>query len=592
MEKKIRNFCIIAHIDHGKSTLSDRIIELTNGVEKREMKEQILDSMEIERERGITIKLNAVQLKYKDYLFHLIDTPGHVDFSYEVNRSLAACDGALLVVDATQGVQAQTLSNVFMALENNLFIIPVINKIDLPNSDVEKAKRQITEKVGINANNAICVSAKTGHNVDKLLDLIIAQIPPPWGKKEKPLRCLIFDSFYERHKGVVCLIRVFDGVIKVGMKIRMMHAKKDYIVSELGIRTPKNINREELSSGEVGWVCANIKKSSEVNIGETITNASLPQATQLPGYKKILPMVYSGIYPVDNGDFDKLKDAMEKITLTDASLSYEFENSLALGNGIRCGFLGLLHLDVIKERIFKEYNLDVILTMPSVVYEITLTNNEVIKIDNPSKYPEVTRIREIKEPIVKLTIITPEEYIGPIIDFTKLFRSEFIKMNSIDSDRMEIIFNAPLAEIISSFFDTIKSISKGYATIDYDIIGYKKSDLVKVDILLNGEKVDALSFISDRNFAQKKAREIVERVKEFVPRQQFECPIQASIGGKIIARETIKAYRKNVLAKCYGGDITRQMKLLQAQKIGKKKLKAIGKVNLSSDVFVNILKKG
>lgn len=556
------------------------------------MKEQILDSMEIERERGITIKLNAVQLKYKDYLFHLIDTPGHVDFSYEVNRSLAACDGALLVVDATQGVQAQTLSNVFMALENNLFIIPVINKIDLPNSDVEKAKRQITEKVGINANNAICVSAKTGHNVDKLLDLIIAQIPPPWGKKEKPLRCLIFDSFYERHKGVVCLIRVFDGVIKVGMKIRMMHAKKDYIVSELGIRTPKNINREELSSGEVGWVCANIKKSSEVNIGETITNASLPQATQLPGYKKILPMVYSGIYPVDNGDFDKLKDAMEKITLTDASLSYEFENSLALGNGIRCGFLGLLHLDVIKERIFKEYNLDVILTMPSVVYEITLTNNEVIKIDNPSKYPEVTRIREIKEPIVKLTIITPEEYIGPIIDFTKLFRSEFIKMNSIDSDRMEIIFNAPLAEIISSFFDTIKSISKGYATIDYDIIGYKKSDLVKVDILLNGEKVDALSFISDRNFAQKKAREIVERVKEFVPRQQFECPIQASIGGKIIARETIKAYRKNVLAKCYGGDITRQMKLLQAQKIGKKKLKAIGKVNLSSDVFVNILKKG
>ncbi|MDR1850640.1 MAG: translation elongation factor 4 [Mycoplasmataceae bacterium] len=589
MNNNIRNFCIIAHIDHGKSTLSDRIIEMTNGLEKREMQEQVLDSMELERERGITIKLNAVQLRYKDFLFHLIDTPGHIDFTYEVSRSLAACEGALLVVDATQGVEAQTLSNVFLALENNLTILPVINKIDLPSADVERTIKDINESVGIDATNAICISAKTGLNVDKLLDEITRMIPAPTINLDKPLKALIFDSYYDSYKGVVCLVRIFDGLIKLNQKIKMFATGKEFTVVELGIRTPKSINKQELVSGEVGWIAANIKSAHDVSVGDTVTDAFNPTNVPLPGYKKILPMVYSGIYPIDNAKFDALKDAMEKISLSDSSLVYEYETSQALGYGIRCGFLGLLHMDVIKERISREYNIDLILTAPSVKYELNLTNGQTLVLDNPSKFPDKTTISYIKEPYVQATIISPEQYIGAIMELCKQHRGEYIELMPLEGNRLKATYSIPLGEIIYSFFDKLKTVSQGYATMDYEINEWRKSDLVKIDILLNGDKIDAFSFISHRDFAYAKGRGIVEKLRTYIPRQLFEVPIQAVIGGKVIARETIKAMYKNVLAKCYGGDVTRKKKLLEAQKEGKKRLKAIGSVSVPQDVFIKIL---
>ncbi|MDR2829372.1 MAG: translation elongation factor 4 [Mycoplasmataceae bacterium] len=587
---KIRNFCIIAHIDHGKSTLSDRIIEMTNGLEKREMKEQVLDSMDLERERGITIKLNAVELKYKDYLFHLIDTPGHIDFTYEVSRSLAACEGAILVVDATQGVEAQTLSNVFLALENNLEILPVINKVDLPSADIEKTKKEIHDLAGLDASNAICISAKTGLNVDLLLEEIVKKIPAPVVDETKPLKALIFDLYYDAYKGVVCLIRIFDGKVKVNQKIKMMASGKEFIISEVGIKTPKIINKNELSSGQVGWIAANIKSAHDVNVGDTITDAINPTSEALPGYKKILPMVYSGIFPIDNSKFDQLKDAMEKISLSDSSLEYEYETSQALGYGIRCGFLGLLHMDVIKERISREYKIDVILTAPSVKYEIYLTNKTMIVIDNPSKFPDKTTIETVKEPFVRLTIVSPENFIGGIMELCQRYRGVYKDLQPLEGGRLKAIYEIPLGEIIYNFFDTLKTISQGYATMDYELIDYRATKLVKVDVLLNDDKVDAFSFISHIDFAYAKARRLVEKLKENISRQQFEVPVQAVIGGKVIARETIKAYSKDVIKKIHGGHATdRKKKLLNAQKEGKKRLKAIGTVNVEPDVFIKIL---
>lgn len=594
-KSQIRNFSIIAHIDHGKSTLSDRIIELTHGLEKREMQDQILDSMDIERERGITIKLNAIQLRYhfdednKDYIFHLIDTPGHIDFTYEVSRSLAACEGALLVVDASQGVEAQTLSNIYLALENNLEIIPIINKVDLPTANIENTKQEIENLIGIDCSNAPCISAKTGLNVEKVIEAIIKCVPPPIGDDNAKLQVLIFDSYYDSYKGVICLIRVKNGTIKVGQHIKMMSSNKDFIVAELGVRTPKVINKQELLSGEVGWVAANIKTAKDISVGDTITDFDNPADIPLKGYKKILPMVYCGIYPIDNSKFDDLKEAMMKISLSDSSLTYEYETSKALGFGIRCGFLGLLHMDVIKERILREFNIELILTAPSVKYKVLLTSGETMMIDNPSKLPDRTYIKQIEEPFVKLSIITPEEYIGGIMDLCHNRRGEYIDLEYVDSIRRRLVYEIPLGEIIYNFFDNLKTISRGYATMDYEFTSYKPQNLVKIDILLNGTKVDALSLISHTDFSRTKSKKICEKLKEHIPRQQFEIPIQAAIGGKIIARENIKALYKNVLAKCYGGDVSRKKKLLEQQKEGKKKLKAIGNVSVPQDAFIKIL---
>lgn len=594
-KSQIRNFSIIAHIDHGKSTLSDRIIELTHGLEKREMQDQILDSMDIERERGITIKLNAIQLHYhfdednKDYIFHLIDTPGHIDFTYEVSRSLAACEGALLVVDASQGVEAQTLSNIYLALENNLEIIPIINKVDLPTANIENTKQEIENLIGIDCSNAPCISAKTGLNVEKVIEAIIKFVPPPVGDDNAKLQVLIFDSYYDSYKGVICLIRVKNGTIKVGQHIKMMSSNKDFIVAELGVRTPKVINKQELLSGEVGWVAANIKTAKDISVGDTITDFDNPADVPLKGYKKILPMVYCGIYPIDNSKFDDLKEAMMKISLSDSSLTYEYETSKALGFGIRCGFLGLLHMDVIKERILREFNIELILTAPSVKYKVLLTSGETMMIDNPSKLPDRTYIKQIEEPFVKLSIITPEEYIGGIMDLCHNRRGEYIDLEYVDSIRRRLVYEIPLGEIIYNFFDNLKTISRGYATMDYEFTSYKPQNLLKIDILLNGTKVDALSLISHTDFSRAKSKKICEKLKEHIPRQQFEIPIQAAIGGKIIARENIKALYKNVLAKCYGGDVSRKKKLLEQQKEGKKKLKAIGNVSVPQDAFIKIL---
>lgn len=594
-KSQIRNFSIIAHIDHGKSTLSDRIIELTHGLEKREMQDQILDSMDIERERGITIKLNAIQLRYhfdednKDYIFHLIDTPGHIDFTYEVSRSLAACEGALLVVDASQGVEAQTLSNIYLALENNLEIIPIINKVDLPTANIENTKQEIENLIGIDCSNAPCISAKTGLNVEKVIEAIIKCVPPPVGDDNAKLQVLIFDSYYDSYKGVICLIRVKNGTIKVGQHIKMMSSNKHFIVAELGVRTPKVINKQELLSGEVGWVAANIKTAKDISVGDTITDFDNPADIPLKGYKKILPMVYCGIYPIDNSKFDDLKEAMMKISLSDSSLTYEYETSKALGFGIRCGFLGLLHMDVIKERILREFNIELILTAPSVKYKVLLTSGETMMIDNPSKLPDRTYIKQIEEPFVKLSIITPEEYIGGIMDLCHNRRGEYIDLEYVDSIRRRLVYEIPLGEIIYNFFDNLKTISRGYATMDYEFTSYKPQNLVKIDILLNGTKVDALSLISHTDFSRTKSKKICEKLKEHIPRQQFEIPIQAAIGGKIIARENIKALYKNVLAKCYGGDVSRKKKLLEQQKEGKKKLKAIGNVSVPQDAFIKIL---
>lgn len=597
MDKKyIRNFSIVAHIDHGKSTLSDRIIEFTNTLTTREMKNQILDSMDIERERGITIKLNAVQLIYHnpkdnhDYYFHLIDTPGHVDFTYEVSRSLVACEGALLVVDASQGVEAQTLSNVYLALENNLEIVPVINKIDLPSADVDRVKKQVEDIIGLDCSNAPLVSAKTGLNIDKIMEAIIDKIPPPLDSDDnKLLQALVFDSYYDAYKGAVCLVRIKNGQVKVGTKIRFMSNNETFIVTAVGVNTPKIINKEKLVAGEVGWIAASIKNIKSINVGDTITDDNVPATESLPGYKKILPMVYCGLYPIDSTQYELFKEALEKIYLSDSSLTYEYETSQALGFGIRCGFLGLLHMDVIRERLDREFNIALIATAPSVIYKVVLNDGTILEIDSVAKLPDKTHYKEIQEPFAKAEIVVPDEFLGNVMELCQNYRGEYLDLINIDNTRKKVMYLIPLAEIMYSFFDKLKSCSKGYATLDYEILDYRKQDLVKVDILLNGNRVDALSTIMHREFASDRSRKICLKLKEHIPKHQFEIPIQAVIGGKIIARETVSAMRKNVLAKCYGGDITRKKKLLEQQKEGKKRLKAIGNVSVPHDTFVKIL---
>jgi len=595
-KNNIRNFCIIAHIDHGKSTLSDRIIETASGNKIHNMQDQVLDSMELERERGITIKLNAIQLKYhskkhnEDFIFHLIDTPGHVDFTYEVSRSLAACEGAILVVDATQGVQAQTISNLYLAIDNDLSIFPVINKIDLPSADVEKCKKQIKEILGLDADDCPCVSAKTGQNIEQIVEAVIDKVPAPINDDiNKPLQALIFDSYYDSYLGAVCYVRIKNGSIKKGDKIKMMASGAEFIVSSLGVKTPIVEEKDELVAGEVGWVAASIKTIKDIAVGDTITSAENPASEPLPGYKKVLPMVYCGFYPIDNSKYEELKVAIEKISLSDAALVYEYETSQSLGFGVRCGFLGLLHMDIIQERISREFKIDLIVTAPSVKFKIGLTDHTIIEVDNPAKFPERTRIDEIQEPYVKVSIFTPDEYIGDLMALCQNARGKYVDLVTVDNNRKCIIYEIPLIEVIYNFFDRLKSISRGYATLEYELIGYHPSDLVKVDILLNGKKTDALSFICHRSQAYHKAQRIAIKLKENIPRQQFEVPIQACIGSKVIARENIRAMYKNVLAKCYGGDVSRKKKLLEQQKEGKKKLKAIGNVEVPQDVFIKIL---
>ena len=587
-QEKIRNFSIIAHIDHGKSTLADRILEITGAVTKREIKDQMLDSMDIERERGITIKLNAVKLNYKGYTLHLIDTPGHVDFTYEVSRSLAACEGAILVVDATQGIEAQTLANLYLALENDLTIIPVINKIDLPNAEPEKRKKELGEVFGFEEDEIILTSGKTGEGVEELLDAIIEKIPSPKGDINKPLRGLIFDSVFDSYRGVVVQTRIVDGKLKVGDKIKFKSTGAVYDITELGVNTPKIEKLNELVSGDVGYLCASIKTISDVKIGDTICLEN-DDVEALPGYKEIKPMVYSGIYPVETNKYNDLRDALEKLKLNDASLSYEPETSKALGFGFRCGFLGLLHMDIIKERIEREFNLDIILTAPSVIYKVLKTNGETIEIDNPSELPERQSISKIEEPYIKTNIFSPTDFIGSIMELCQNKRGNFINMDYIDKTRVNIHYELPLSEIVYDFFDKLKSYTKGYASFDYEFIGYKESNLVKMDILLNGEIVDAFSVITHKDFAYSRGRATVEKLKEIIPRQLFEVPIQAFVNGKAIARCDIKANRKNVLAKCYGGDISRKRKLLEKQKEGKKKMKMIGSVELPPEAFLSVL---
>ena len=588
---KIRNFCIIAHIDHGKSTLADRILEYTHAVSTRDMKEQILDSMDIERERGITIKLNAVRLNYNGYVLNLIDTPGHVDFAYEVSRSMAACEGAILVVDATQGIEAQTLANVYLALENNLEIIPVINKIDLPNADIDERIIELNKTFGFKKEEIILTSGKTGVGVDKLIDAVIERIPHPKVKyNDNLLRCLIFDSYFDAYLGVISLIRVVSGTISNKSRIKMMTTNSSYDVTELGYHTPKKEIVTTLSAGEVGYVCASIKEIDKVNVGDTITLENNPASELLPGYKKMMPMVFCGIYPIDSKKYPNLREALEKLKLNDASLIFEPETSSTLGFGFRTGFLGLLHLDIITERIEREFNIEIIATSPSVNYEIELTDKNIIYIDNPAEFPEKVRINSIKEPFIKTSIFVPNEYIGSIMELCQDKRGIYISTEYIDTSRVNIHYELPLSEIVYDFFDKLKSYTKGYASFDYELIGYKESDLVKMDILLNGDIVDALSVIVHKDFAYKRGRIIVDNLKELIPRQMFEVPIQAVIGSKVIARSDIKAMRKDVLAKCYGGDITRKRKLLEKQKEGKKKMKMIGKVEIPSDAFLSILK--
>ena len=593
-QSRIRNFSIIAHIDHGKSTLADRILELTNTITKREMKDQILDSMDLERERGITIKLNAVTIEYladdgQEYIFNLIDTPGHVDFTYEVSRSLAACEGALLIVDATQGVEAQTLANMYLAIDNDLEIIPVINKIDLQSAMIDVCKKEIKDRLGLDGDNAILASAKTGENVKEILERIVKDIPAPSGNNENPLKALIFDSYYDSYRGVVVLIRVKDGSVKVGDQIKLMRSNKIYTVTELGIRTPSEIKSDALYCGEVGYLCAQIKDIKDVRVGETITLVNNEANEALPGYRNINPMVFCGIYPTDSRKYQDLKDALEKLSLNDSSLKFEPETSQALGFGFRCGFLGLLHMDVIQERLEREYNLDLILTAPSVIYKIVMTNGEVINLDNPSKMPDLTLIKSIEEPYVKASIMTPKDYVGPIMQLCQDKRGIYIDLEYFDDTRMILYYEIPLSEIIYNFFDKLKSYSKGYASLDYELSDYKASNLAKMDVLLNGEVVDALSSIVYKPFAYHRGIRLVSKLKEVIPRQQFEVPIQAAINGKIIARADVKAVRKDVLAKCYGGDITRKRKLLEKQKEGKKRMKSIGSVDVPQEAFMSIL---
>lgn len=588
--KKIRNFCIIAHIDHGKSTLADRILEYTGAIDKREMKDQILDSMDLERERGITIKLNAVRLNYKDYILNLIDTPGHVDFTYEVSRSMAACEGAILIVDAAQGIEAQTLSNVYLAMENNLEIIPVINKIDLPSADIEKRIEELNRTFGFKREEIILTSAKTGVGIPELVDAIIERIPSPVCEYEDDkLRCLIFDSYFDSYRGVVSLIRVVSGSVSDRDTIKMVTTGVSYEVTEIGYHTPKEVKVDRLSAGEVGYLCASIKSIDNVRVGDTITLNNNPCSVGLPGYKVLKPMVFCGIYPIDSKKYPSLREALEKLKLNDASLSIAPETSSTLGFGFRVGFLGLLHLDIITERIEREFNIDIIATSPSVIYEITLTNGEVIYVDNPSEFPEKVRIACIKEPYISTNIYVPNEYIGSIMELCQDKRGTYVSTDYIDTTRVNIHYEIPLSEIVYDFFDKLKSYTKGYASFDYELIGYKESNLVKMDVMLNGEVVDALSVIVHKDFAYKRGRVIVDNLKEIIPRQMFEVPVQAVIGSKVIARSDIKAMRKDVLAKCYGGDITRKRKLLEKQKEGKKKMKTIGRVEIPKEAFLSVM---
>ena len=593
-KSKIRNFSIIAHIDHGKSTLADRIIEYTGAVNQRDMKSQLLDNMDIERERGITIKLNTVALTYKaddgnEYYFHLIDTPGHVDFAYEVSRSLAACEGALLVVDAAQGIQAQTIANVYLALDNNLEIVPVINKIDLPAARPDEVKQEIEDVLGIPADEAPLISAKTGLNTKDVLEAIVKYIPAPKGRDENPLQALIFDSFYDAYRGAIVFIRVIEGTLKVGDKIRMMATNQEYEIVELGVRTPHEVKKDKLEAGEVGWFGASIKQVRDVRVGDTVTLVDNPCKEPLPGYREMDPMVYCGIYPIDNSKYNDLKDALEKLKLNDDSLVFEPETSQALGFGFRCGFLGLLHMDVTEERVEREYNIPLIATAPSVIYHVYLNDGTMVEIDNPSKLPDITKINRIEEPIVRTTIMTPNDYVGPLMDLCQKKRGVYKDLVYIDSNRMELIYELPLSEIVYDLFDKLKSSTKGYASFDYELCGYKASKLVKMDILINGDTLDALSVIVHRDSAYYRGNYICEKLKELIPRQQFEVPIQAALGGKIIARSTIKAMRKDVLAKCYGGDISRKKKLLEKQKEGKKRMKSVGSVEVPQEAFMAIL---
>lgn len=594
-QNKIRNFSIIAHIDHGKSTLADRLIEYTGTLTKREMEAQILDSMDLERERGITIKAQAVRSSYKakngeEYMLNFIDTPGHVDFTYEVSRALAACEGALLVIDATQGIEAQTLANVYLALDNDLEIIPVINKVDLPSADPDRVKHEIEEVIGIDASEAVLTSAKTGLGIEDVLEAIVAKVPAPSGISDSPLKALVFDSKFDAYKGVVLYVRVIDGRIKPGMKIKMMATNAEFEVTEVGVFKPNLVNVDSLEVGQVGFFAAAIKNVKDARVGDTVTDANNPAAEALPGYRKATPMVFCGLYPVENSDYDNLRDALEKLQLNDASLVFEPETSVALGFGFRCGFLGLLHMDVIKERLEREYNLTLITTAPNVIYQVFRTNGDVELVDNPSNFPDPTVIDHVEEPYVNATIIVPKDYVGAVMELSQEKRGEYENMTYLDETRVMIHYALPLSEIIYDYFDRLKSVTRGYASLDYELAGYRASSLVKVDILLNGEPVDALSAIVHREKAVSRGRQLVEKLRSLIPRQMFEIPVQAAIGNKVIARENIRAMRKDVLAKCYGGDISRKRKLLEKQKEGKKRMKQVGSVELPQEAFMAILK--
>ena len=594
-QSKIRNFCIIAHIDHGKSTLADRLIEYTGTLTKREMEAQILDSMDLERERGITIKAQAVRSSYKakngeEYMLNFIDTPGHVDFTYEVSRALAACEGALLVIDATQGIEAQTLANVYLALDNDLEIIPVINKVDLPSADPDRVKHEIEEVIGIDASEAVLTSAKTGLGIEDVLEAIVAKVPAPSGISDSPLKALVFDSKFDAYKGVVLYVRVIDGRIKPGMKIKMMATNAEFEVTEVGVFKPNLVNVDSLEVGQVGFFAAAIKNVKDARVGDTVTDANNPAAEALPGYRKATPMVFCGLYPVENSDYDNLRDALEKLQLNDASLVFEPETSVALGFGFRCGFLGLLHMDVIKERLEREYNLTLITTAPNVIYQVFRTNGDVELVDNPSNFPDPTVIDHVEEPYVNATIIVPKDYVGAVMELSQEKRGEYENMTYLDETRVMIHYALPLSDIIYDYFDRLKSVTRGYASLDYELAGYRASSLVKVDILLNGEPVDALSAIVHREKAVSRGRQLVEKLRSLIPRQMFEIPVQAAIGNKVIARENVRAMRKDVLAKCYGGDISRKRKLLEKQKEGKKRMKQVGSVELPQEAFMAILK--
>lgn len=596
-QSRIRNFSIIAHIDHGKSTLADRILEKTAAITQREMKEQLLDSMDLERERGITIKLNSVQLKYKakdgeEYIMHLIDTPGHVDFTYEVSRSLAACEGAILVVDAAQGIEAQTLANVYLALDNNLEILPIINKIDLPSAEPERVREEIEDVIGLDASEAVLTSAKAGIGIEDILEQIVEKVPAPAGDPEAPLQALIFDSLYDAYRGVIAYIRIVEGTVRPGQKIKMMATGKEFEVLEVGVFTPKAMPTDELTVGDVGYLTAAIKNVGDTRVGDTITSAENPAKEALPGYRKLNPMVYCGLYPIDTAKYNDLREALEKLELNDSSLQYEAETSQALGFGFRCGFLGMLHMEIIQERIEREFKIDLITTAPSVIYDVYMTDGEKIVVDNPSNLPDPQKIERIEEPYVKATMMVPNDYVGSVMELCQGKRGNFIDMQYLDANRVSIVYEIPLAEIVYEFFDQLKSNTKGYASFDYELIGYRPSTLVKMDIMLNGEKIDALSFIVHRDYAYERGKIIVEKLKELIPRQHFEVPVQAAIGQKIVARSTIKAMRKNVLAKCYGGDISRKRKLLEKQKEGKKRMKQVGSVEVPQEAFMACAEDG